>query len=53
MKNVVGDRCKVKASGWMINVEDAIGAIEFGAERIGNDQAVRWLNEMDNNRYYK
>lgn len=53
LKAVAGDRCKVKAAGWIMTVEDAIGCAEFGAERIGNDHGIQWLNEFDENRWYK
>ena len=47
MKNVVGDRIKIKSSGWIMNVEDAIGSIEFGASRVGNSLGPQWLAEFD------
>jgi deoxyribose-phosphate aldolase len=47
MKNVVGDRIKIKSSGWIMNVEDAIGSIEFGASRVGNSLGPHWLAEFD------
>ena len=52
LKAVAAGRCKVKASGWIMNVEDAIGCAEMGAERIGNSLAVQWLEEFDQNRWY-
>jgi len=52
MKTVAAGRCKVKASGWIMNVEDAIGCAELGAERIGNSLAIQWLEEFDENRWY-
>ena len=53
LKNVAAGRCKVKASGWLMTVEDAIGCAEIGAERIGNSLGVQWLVEYDSNRWYK
>ena len=54
LKSAVGNRCGVKASGWIINVEDAISAIEVcGATLIGNALAVEWLNDFDDNRWYE
>ncbi len=47
LKNVVGDRIKIKSSGWIMNVEDAIGSIEFGASRVGNSLGPQWLTEFD------
>jgi len=49
---LVGDRIKIKSSGWIINLEDAIGTIEFGASRIGNSIAPQWLSEWDENHWY-
>ncbi|MCL1854734.1 MAG: deoxyribose-phosphate aldolase [Clostridia bacterium] len=46
-------RCKVKSSGWIMNIEDAIGSIEFGAERVGNSLAIQWLEEFDENVWYQ
>lgn len=54
LKSAVGDRCGVKAAGWIINVEDAISAIEVcGATLVGNDLAVQWLKDFDDNRWYE
>ena len=52
LKAVLRDRIKIKSSGWINNIEDAIGSIEFGASRIGNSEAPRWLEEFDENRWY-
>lgn len=51
-KAVVGDRIKIKSSGWIINIEDAIGSIEFSAARVGNSLAPQWMKEFDENRWY-
>ncbi|MDR3644356.1 MAG: deoxyribose-phosphate aldolase [Clostridia bacterium] len=53
LKAIVGDTIKIKASGWINNIEDAIGTMEFGASRIGNSVGVQWLEEFDENRWYK
>ncbi|MCL2000923.1 MAG: deoxyribose-phosphate aldolase [Planctomycetes bacterium] len=54
LKSAVGDRCGVKASGGLINVEDALAAIEVcGATSIGNKRAVQWMKDFDDNRWYK
>lgn len=53
LKAVIGDRIKLKSSGWIITIEDAIGSIEFGADRIGNSLGIQWLEEFDENRWYK
>jgi deoxyribose-phosphate aldolase len=47
LKNVVSDKIKIKSSGWIMNVEDAIGSIEFGASRVGNSLGPQWLAEFD------
>ena len=52
IKSIVGDKIKIKSSGWMNNIEDAVGSIAFGASRIGNSVAPRWLEEFDENRWY-
>ena len=49
---IVGDRIKIKSSGWIMNLEDAIGTVEFGATRVGNSIAPQWLSEWDENRWY-
>lgn len=51
-KAIVGDKIGIKASGSIDNVEDAIGAIEFGANRVANDHAPLWLTEFDDNLWY-
>jgi deoxyribose-phosphate aldolase len=51
-KAVVGDRIKIKSSGCILNIEDAIGSIEFGASRIGNNLGPQWLQEFDDNKWY-
>jgi len=52
IKSIVGDKVKIKSSGWINNIEDAIGSIEFGASRIGNSVAPRWIEEFDDNHWY-
>ena len=47
LKNVAGDKIRIKSSGWIMNVEDAIGSIEFGASRVGNSLGPQWLDEFD------
>jgi len=51
-KAVAGDRIRIKASGSIDNVEDAIGAIEFGASRVAKEHAPQWLAEFDENQWY-
>ncbi len=41
MKTVVGDRMKVKASGGIKTVNDLVGMINAGAERIGTSSGVQ------------
>ena len=52
-KAIVGNRIKIKSSGWIMNIEDAIGSIEFGASRVGNNLGPQWLKEFDENRWYE
>ena len=42
MREVVGDRCGVKASGGIRTAEDAIAMLLAGADRIGASAAVGW-----------
>jgi deoxyribose-phosphate aldolase len=54
LKSAVGDRCGVKASGGLINVEDAFSVIELcGATLIGNKRAMQWMEDFDDNRWYE
>lgn len=41
MKQIVGERCQVKASGGIKTKEDALTMIEAGATRIGTSSAVQ------------
>ena len=50
---VVGDRIKIKSSGWILGLEDVIGTIEFGASRVGNSIAPLWLEQFDDNVWYE
>ena len=52
LRAVAGGRCKVKASGWIMNIEDAVAIADMGVERIGNSLGVQWLEEFDSNRWY-
>ncbi|MHB8064762.1 MAG: deoxyribose-phosphate aldolase [Ruminiclostridium sp.] len=51
MNSAVGDRIKIKSAGHIVNLEDAVGTIAFGASRVGNDMAVRWMQEWDDCRW--
>lgn len=53
LKEVVGDTIKVKASGDIDRVEEALACIEYGAERIGNNRAARWMEEFSDNFWLK
>jgi deoxyribose-phosphate aldolase len=54
INSVVKGRIGVKASGWVITIEDALSAIEAGgATLIGNDKALEWLKDFDDNRWYE
>jgi len=52
LKSVAAGRCKVKASGWIMNIEDAVACVDIGADRIGNSLAPQWLKEFDQHRWY-
>lgn len=52
MNALIGDRIKIKSAGWIMNLEDAIGTVEFGATRVGNSEAPQWLKEWDENHWY-
>ena len=46
-------RAKVCASGWLMNVEDAIAVLEAGCDRIDCTTGPGWIDrDYDNNRYY-
>ncbi len=46
-------RAKTCASGWLMNVEDAIAVLEAGCDRIDCTDGARWLDDdYDTNRYY-
>lgn len=45
--------CVVGDNGVSImNIEDAIGTIEFGASRVGNSLAPQWLGEFAKQLWY-
>ncbi|MGM8366387.1 deoxyribose-phosphate aldolase [Virgibacillus sp. W0181] len=46
MRDIVGDRIKIKASGNPENLDECIYYIqELGVSRIGNDNIIQWLHE--------
>lgn len=45
MKESVGDSVKIKASGGVRNIEEALSMINAGASRIGTSQGVRIVEE--------
>ena len=47
MKSMVGDKIKVKASGGIKSLDDALNMIEAGAERIGTSASVKILKELE------
>ena len=49
LKKTGGDRIKVKSSGVIVTVEDALSTIEYGVDRVGNDAAAEWMEDFDNN----
>ena len=52
MKDVVQDRCLVKASGGVRNYDDMIAVIEAGASRIGTSAGVALMNKEESNKDY-
>lgn len=47
MKETVGDKLKVKASGGVRSYEDMLAVIEAGASRIGTSSGVSLMNHKD------
>lgn len=46
MREIVGDRIKIKASGNPVNLDECVYYIqELGISRIGNDYIIQWLDE--------
>lgn len=45
MKRMVGDKIKVKAAGGIRSLQDALGMIEAGAERIGTSSGTRIVED--------
>ncbi len=45
MKEVVGDSIKIKASGGVRTIDDAIAMIDAGASRLGTSQGVKIVEE--------
>lgn len=48
MKNVVGDKVKVKAAGGIRDLNRCMAMIEAGASRIGTSSSLKILKECDN-----
>jgi len=46
MRNVVGDRMGVKASGGIRSLQDALAMVEAGANRLGTSSGVAILEEL-------
>ena len=47
MRKVVNGRVKIKAAAQITNIEDALAVISEGAERIGENTAVKLLADFD------
>ena len=45
MKSCVGDHIKIKASGGIRSVEDALAMIEAGASRIGTSSGIKIVEQ--------
>ncbi|MBR4462761.1 MAG: deoxyribose-phosphate aldolase [Erysipelotrichaceae bacterium] len=48
MKNIVGDRIKVKAAGGIRTLDDCLAYIDAGASRIGTSASVSIIEELRN-----
>ena len=49
MKKIAGNKAKVKASGGIKTLEQALAMIEAGADRIGTSSGVSIINELGKN----
>ena len=47
MRSVVGDKCKIKASGGVGTVAQLRAMIEAGADRIGASKGVKIMQELE------
>ena len=47
MRSVVGDKCKIKASGGIGTVAQLRAMIEAGADRIGASKGVKIMQELE------
>lgn len=47
MKKIVGDKCQIKAAAQITSIEDALAVIEEGATCIGENTAVKLLQDWD------
>lgn len=52
MRKLVGDKVQIKAAAQITNIEDALAVIEEGATRIGENTAVKLLEDWDKQLWY-
>jgi len=53
MKQIVGDKMKIKAAADLKDINQAMAAIEEGADAIGENSAVRYMEEFDKQIWFK
>ncbi|MDD4355577.1 MAG: deoxyribose-phosphate aldolase [Candidatus Izemoplasmatales bacterium] len=53
MRRVLQGKCQIKAAAQITNIEDALAVIEEGATLIGENTAVKLLNDWDKERWTK
>ena len=49
VRQAVSSNYKVKVSGHIPRVEDAIACVQYGVDRIGNDQGAKWMEQFNGN----
>ena len=47
MKKMVGDKIKIKAAADLKDINQAMAAIDEGADEIGENSAVRYMEQFD------
>lgn len=53
MRRLLDGKCKIKAAAQITNIEDALAVIEEGATLIGENTAVKLLDDWDKERWTK
>ena len=52
MRKVCGNKVKIKAAALFSGIEDVLAIIEEGASVIGDNSAVRWMEEWDDQLWF-